>query len=495
MEVEDLAGLNRTNVAGLPIVGDEATARALLGAAAPKSLAAAGMSHSQGGHALRKQGQVLLTETMRVVHYDPQRGTVTAEAGATWSQIHHVLRGHGRAPLVHQSSGHFSVGGSIAVNCHGRDPRQGPLGNTVRRLWVLCGDGQVREASRNQHADLFAAVVGGYGACGLILRAELDTTEEALLAEVWARHTELEGYIDAVLHKLPARAGWPSQQLQLHYAWLCFAPGPRFLDEVVYVDYPEVSVAAGVTPADLQRQTPAKDEAWGTSEIMRAAWAAAKTDDTVQQALWNQLRYPTPTAPGALDWPADFGFGTLRTIGERQPPDLRSNWMRASVGFTASRGRDGADGRGHTDMLQEYFVPLGAVVPMVQALREALRPGNAAGIRLLSCTLRLVQADAVGTLLGYAPAKRACLALDLIVPVDHDQGRRAPTAAAQATFRGLIDRALELGGTYYLPYYRFADRPQFERAYGPGAQRLRQAIARYDPERKFWNEFLEAYVG
>ena len=64
-------------------------------------------------------------------------------------------------------------------------------------------------------------------------------------------------------------------------------------------------------------------------------------------------------------------------------------------------------------------------------------------------------------------------------------------------FRRLIDEARSLGGTYYLPYYAFAERGQFESHYGrDGAlAAFRSVLRRYDPDRKFWNRFLQDYIG
>jgi LDH2 family malate/lactate/ureidoglycolate dehydrogenase len=79
IELEDLIGLNKTRVAGMPIVESQAVAQQIVAATKTgKSLAMAGMRHSQGGHTALQDGQVMLTETMRSVSYDPATQTVTA---------------------------------------------------------------------------------------------------------------------------------------------------------------------------------------------------------------------------------------------------------------------------------------------------------------------------------------------------------------------------------------------------------------------------------
>ncbi len=465
--LDDLIGLNMVSVHDMPVVGSQADAEALVaGASNGQRLAAAGMRHCQGGHTAVANGRVLITETMRKVTYNDDE-TFTAQAGATWAQIHHTLVKHGRAPLVHQSSGHFTVGGSLGANCHGRDPSQGPLADTVTAVTVLCGDGKVRKATpSNEHKDLFSAVVGGYGACGLILEATFKTTRNQVLEEIW------EGCDAAkykkVLAALPKHAKGPAVA-SLHYGWLCCLGGNDFLDEVVYADY--VENTGGVFDPDL------KEEAWGMSELLRASWAAASESEQFHATAWKEIK--------ALKV-------NKHLIGSRL------NWMRASVSFTASRGHPERAPTAHRPdsvaMLQEYFVPLEKFLDMLATMRKELAPGNAARVRLLTCTVRWVQQQQVHTALNYAPEARVCLALEAMVPLDRASGLRAPTAAAKALFQTLLRRAHQLGGSYYLPYYPFADLADFQAAYGTGAAELKAAMAEYDPDRKFDNVFLSTYL-
>jgi len=58
--------------------------------------------------------------------------------------------------------------------------------------------------------------------------------------------------------------------------------------------------------------------------------------------------------------------------------------------------------------------------------------------------------------------------------------------------RELIDAALSLGGTYYLPYQLHATREQFSRAY-PNAPRLFALKAQFDPDKRFRNKLWDKY--
>ncbi len=62
----------------------------------------------------------------------------------------------------------------------------------------------------------------------------------------------------------------------------------------------------------------------------------------------------------------------------------------------------------------------------------------------------------------------------------------------QVLSRALIDRALPLGGRYYLPYRLHASQEQFRRAY-PQADVFFQLKRKYDPEELFVNQFYLKY--
>ena len=73
--------------------------------------------------------------------------------------------------------------------------------------------------------------------------------------------------------------------------------------------------------------------------------------------------------------------------------------------------------------------------------------------------------------------------------VDHtDDG----IAKAAADFRRLIDRAVALGGSYFLTYHRWADRAQVETCYPQFPEFLRLK-RRYDPNEVFASEWYRHY--
>jgi FAD/FMN-containing dehydrogenase len=449
--VSDLTGLNATEIPAMPVAEGRAAMKAAVQSNA--NLSVAGMRHSQGGQTTFAQHPMLLTEAMDSVTYNKADQSVTADCGATWSAIQHVINEHGRALLVQQSSAHFSVGGSLAVNCHGRDARQGPLSSTVRDLELLLPDGRTLTASPTGNGDLFYGAIGGYGACGIIVRATFRTTENFLLQQV-GKHLTVRDYGQLLRDRQTNPTKWPD----MHYGWLNFTPG-RLYEDVLSMDYR----SNGRLPS-TEEERKLHEESWATSEGMRGAWHQARTNPASRTLLWNLV------------------VGQMRGEG---PTKSRINWQRAPIAFTLHKGTDS------TDLLQEYFVPLDQFENMVGLLKNIL---ERAEVTVLSTTVRVVQADA-DTFLSYCGTPMVSLAVDVNVPLVEDRGVRKPAPSVGEWVSQAIDAAIRCAGSFYLPYYRFATRDQFHRAYSAaGVARWRAAAAKYNPQRRLNNDFLSTYL-
>ena len=147
-----------------------------------RKISLSGIRHSMGGQALGQDTLHLDMTHMDTVRYDDSDQTVIVGPGATWRQVQTVLSQHGRAVRVMQDSNIFSVGGSLSVNVHGKDPRFGSLIESVRYLKVVTVDGKEIRCDRTQNQDLFAAVIGGYGLLGIITEVSLLTTSNSAYA-------------------------------------------------------------------------------------------------------------------------------------------------------------------------------------------------------------------------------------------------------------------------------------------------------------------------
>ena len=106
---------------------------------------------------------------------------------------------------------------------------------------------------------------------------------------------------------------------------------------------------------------------------------------------------------------------------------------------------------------------------------------------MMNITLRYVAADRE-SVLAYAPGPRiACVML-----FAQEMTARAEADHKRMT-QELIDRVLDIGGTYYLPYRPHATPDQLKRGY-PRVEEFVQKKLELDPDRLFRNMFWDRYL-
>ncbi|MCZ4135960.1 FAD-binding oxidoreductase, partial [Escherichia coli] len=125
-----------------------------------------------------------------------------------------------------QSQNIFTIGGSISVNAHGRDLRNGSLIQSVQSFRLLTADGRVRDVSRTDHAELFPLALGGYGLFGLILDVTLSLTDDEVLRLATDR-LQAEEYPDYFRRQV-----LEDERVRLHLARLSVQPGEGYFREM-----------------------------------------------------------------------------------------------------------------------------------------------------------------------------------------------------------------------------------------------------------------------
>lgn len=172
--VDDYSRLNPVRVARVLVPRDTAAIRAALHDST--------LPVSVGGGRFSMGGQVAAADSLHldmrgmnaVLAIDRAQKTARVQAGATWRDLQTRLDPLDLAVRIMQSYSNFTVGGSLSVNCHGRYVGRGPMINSIRAVQFVTAGGEVMEVSRSAGADLFAAVVGGYGGLGVVTEVELD---------------------------------------------------------------------------------------------------------------------------------------------------------------------------------------------------------------------------------------------------------------------------------------------------------------------------------
>jgi decaprenylphospho-beta-D-ribofuranose 2-oxidase len=141
------------------------------------------MGRAYGDAAQLSGGLVLETAALKQFALDPERGTVTAQAGVTIGELLRTLVPRGWVLPVVPGTQHVTVGGAIASDVHGKSHGvDGTFGRHVDALGLLTASGELLELE--PPSELFAATLGGMGLTGVIVwaRVTLRPVSSSLLA-------------------------------------------------------------------------------------------------------------------------------------------------------------------------------------------------------------------------------------------------------------------------------------------------------------------------
>ncbi len=179
-----------------------------------KKLSISAKRHSQGGHTFYKDAIVLdVSKYNKILSFDKNKKTITVQSGTTWEQIQEYINPYGLSIKVQQSSNIFSVGGSLSVNAHGRDPNYSAIIETVKSIRIMLANGITKVASRDNNNELFSLAIGGYGLFGVILDVTLSLTEDIIYEKRTLKLPTSE-YLDYFKNKIQG-----NKIIGLHYAW------------------------------------------------------------------------------------------------------------------------------------------------------------------------------------------------------------------------------------------------------------------------------------
>ncbi len=446
----DVARLTPARVERVEPVREVEPLRAVLREAAQRGLkvSISGSRHSQGGHTYTAGGVVLnMRGFNRVRAVDAAAMKVTVESGATWDEVQRAIAPQGLAVKVMQSSNIFTVGGTLSANAHGRDLDVTQVVEVVESFRLLLADGTVVDVSRDENAELFSLVIGGYGLYGVILDVTLRVTRDEVYDQraVSMDYREFPGYF-ARLESDP--------ETVLMLARPSIDPDPEsFLREMVVATWRRAG--SGVSGRfGLTEEAHVWRDRFFFGLSRRFGWA--------KSLRWTlQKRF-------------ELGAGDARVVS-------RNNSMRpplAPLEFLDYRSRR------DTDIIQEYYVPVESFVPFMDRFRAILVADE---VNVLSSTVRYVTPNAT-PVLAYAPHRPVFAIIQMSnVPLSAEGQARA-----EAVTRRLVDAALEHGGTYYLTYQLYPTPEQLHRAY-PNALHAFERKRHYDPGELFSNQFYERY--
>ncbi len=132
-----------------------------------------GLGRSYGDSSLPAQGdlQVLgTTRADRILGFDEETGLIRVEAGLCLAELNRLYLPRNWFTPVTPGTKFVTIGGMVASDVHGKNHHvAGTFGRYVESLRIRIGTGAIVSCSREAHADLFLATLGGMGLTGHIL--------------------------------------------------------------------------------------------------------------------------------------------------------------------------------------------------------------------------------------------------------------------------------------------------------------------------------------
>lgn len=400
----------------------------------------AGSRHSQGGHTFSKNGVVIdLSEWDEIKILDED--TIRVQAGATWKKIIEKLNPLGLSVMIMQSDYDFSVGGTISVNAHGWQANKAPFVKSIKGLHLMLANGDVIYCDYNNNKDLFLATVGGYGLMGIVIDVDLQVIPN-FDYNFRSITVNASDFLDT-FHKEVEN----NPKAELFYGRFSL-DAKHFLDKLII----------GIFEKD--RSSVSKEPLKSSKFLDK--FIGTFFDKTHGSNFFKKFRWNVESN-------RNFGF----FLDSRSRNQILYHTAEAYI------NRD----RNKTDILQEYFIPIERFYEFavfLKSLKGELRD-------LMNITIRHIKKDDF-TLLKYAREDVVSFVMFFRIPLNVENDERLKVVVQK-----IIDKVIELGGSYYLPYRPYPRLDQFGSCYAQAGEFLR-IKKEYDPLGRFQNCFYSQYL-
>ncbi len=451
-QVNDVhAQLNPTTVA--EILKPDSTGDLMRGLSYAKRLgqkvSISGARHAMGGQQFGTDTTLLDMRSMnKVVALDVTSKIAEVESGIMWPQlIAHLNKNAPDLCVIQKQTGadELTLGGALASNIHGRSLVKPPIISDIESFTLLTADEQLVNCSRDENAELFKMVIGGYGLFGIINTIKLRL----------GKRIKLRRMVEVIL-------------------------ASELIGAV------EQRVKAGCLYGDFQYMTDEKSDDFMRRGIFTCYLPVA--DDTEVSA-----------ASHDLDLDAWKGLYRLAHLDKKRAYEVyRDHYIETNnqvywsdahqtgiylKDFNKEFARERGEAAGSSLMLSEVYVPRAKFAEFMETARKAALRN---GMDIIYGTVRFIQQD-TESFLPWAREDYACIIFNLYI-VHTPEG----IEKAKNDFRTLYDIAIALGGTYYLTYHRWALKEQVEKAY-PKLSRLLSLKRDYDPGEVFQSDWYRHY--
>jgi len=386
-QVNDIhSRLNATSVSRVARPRDIDELRAEIRAVADRRgcVAVSGGRHAMGGQQFAT-GELLLDtrDLNRVIRFDAGAGTIEMEAGADWPAVIHAT--HQAQPGLDPSWGirqkqtgadALTLGGAISANVHGRGLFMRPFVDDVEALTLVDAEGELIRCSREENAELFGLVAGGYGLFGVIATVTLRLGPRLKVA----RLVDILDVDEAIpLARRRASEGC----LYGDFQYAIDAVDESFLRRGVGACYKPTSQEAEVTDA--------------SSDLSRDDWIRLlQLAHTDKRAAFSAYAAHYLATHGRVYWSDTMQLSTYIPSYDQFVKEVHAP-VSTGAGFDESL------------MIGEQYVPPDALLDFLGDARRVLRD---TGVEDIYGTIRTIQPDDVSFLV-WARQHLACVIFNL----------------------------------------------------------------------------------
>lgn len=401
----------------------------------------AGARHSMGGHTMYPDGIVLNMRPYKEMKIDTVNNILTIGSGALWEDAINYLDNFHKSITIMQAFSSFSIGGSISVNGHGWQKDSPPISSSVISFTLMNHNGEILNCSRTENQELFNLVIGGYGLFGIILDVKLKVIDNEVLQFKYIRLSP-ENYL-TYYKKFVSN----NPKVKLVFGRLRIS-NKLFLEEATLNYFEKVDKKPQPLPQYKQTNESSK------RLVFRS---------TVNSEYGKRLR-----------WDLETGMNNA----SKNDVYSRNELLNDNVSLIENKDSHS------TDILHEYYIPERYFEQYIEELKKVLPNEH---IDLLNITIRGVYKDN-DSYLNYAKEN----VFGFVFLFNQKKKNEKDEEEMRKLTKQLVEIAIKMEGTYYLPYRLHIDRETFRKVYPQGEEFFKLKL-KYDPAEIFKNKFYEHY--
>ncbi|MDA8561685.1 FAD-binding protein [Gammaproteobacteria bacterium] len=376
----------------------------------------------------------------KIISFNPSKRCIHVQAGIRWRDIQEEIDKSNLAIKIMQTYSNFTLGGSMSVNSHGRYIGQGPLILSINSFNLVLANGEIIEASPSVNPEIYYGAIGGYGGLGVISDVSIELVPNTKIRRIQAKiniseykkyfFDNIRNNINSVFHNTDI-----------------YPPHYNKARSITWVNTEKPLTAEYRVTKNKQSYALERYFVWAITSTPIGKWRREYIIDPLiyffNPVIWRNYE------AGSYD------------VAELEPRSRKRN----------------------TYILQEYFIPVEKFDIFMALMKEILQRFQ---VNIFNISIRHSKKDP-GSVLAWAREE----VFAFVIYYKQKVTDLAKNKVAIWT-RELIDAAISVEGTYYLPYQIHATTKQFHQAY-PRAHEFFMLKNRLDSKNKFKNKLWDKY--